>query len=53
MEPPLISFKDKTVERTVEALLAVAVIAFIIFLIVQSRAEDIEAAKFFENLRKK
>jgi hypothetical protein len=46
------NFKDKTVERVIEVLLAAAVIAFIVFLIVQARGEDREAAEFFNQLRK-
>jgi succinate dehydrogenase hydrophobic anchor subunit len=49
----MVSFKDKTVERVIGVLLAVAVIAFIIFLVVQARGEDKAAAEFFDQLRKK
>jgi hypothetical protein len=48
----MVSFKDKNVERAVMVILGVAALAYLIFLIVQARAEDREAAEFFNRLRK-
>ena len=47
--------KDKfqmIVEKTVAVGLTLAVIAFIVFLILQARHEDKEAAEFFDKIRK-